>query len=120
MDEPLSPGPGCDVEELRVWAHRQIVKLDATVQGLLREQKAALVREELHVKVGEKLRHIEDRINVVEQKDVEKHQALETLNKQLHESGAINERQARDYAMGLHETRAEMSKFASNLEASRA
>ena len=96
MDEPLSPGPGCDVEELRVWAHRQIVQLDVKVQGLLREQKAALVREELHCRVGEKTKHLEERMEIIENKDVEKRQMLEALNKQLQENGAVSERQARD------------------------
>ena len=34
-------------------------------------------------------------------------------------NGAVGERHARDYAMHLHSTRGEMSKFAANLEASR-
>ena len=112
-DDPVSPGPGAGVEEVRVWEQRSAVRLDGQQTALLREfhlQKVQINRLQSEVD-----RHalLEQRIAVLENQPGQVQLEVGRIEEEVkRQSTGMSSKTAADFM----QLRSELSAFAAQIE----
>ncbi len=110
-DVPLSPLPGCHVDELHMWAKRMFNQVDAAVQSIAKEQNVQRVKLD---KLADAANLSDD--NARRLKGIES--GAERAMARANEAVEIAQKNIQDGATAIHSLRGELSGFAKALEAS--
>ncbi len=110
-NEPLSPPPGCHVDELHAWAKRMFSKIDDVLKGVITEQGTQRL---IFDKLKDSMNSFDEGTRRIKGLETGVERSMARAN----EAADLAHKHGQDAAGAVHGLRGELSGFAATLEAS--